>query len=122
MGFSQGGMLTFTLATHHPEVVGAAFPLAGWLPPSLMPEARRAHTRYPTIRAMHGADDPILPSARTELAADELSRRGYAIELLTFDDVRHEMSVEMWRHLEKWVVHEVRERLRTGRRVRGGMA
>ncbi len=31
-GFSQGGALTFALALHHPRVVGAAFPMGGWVP------------------------------------------------------------------------------------------
>jgi len=119
MGFSQGGMLTFALAVHHPEVVGAAFPLAGWLPPSLMPEHRRAHARYPAIRALHGEDDPILPVERTEVSAADLTDIGFEVELVTFEDVPHRMNRDMWQRLRKWVAYEVRQRLIDGRRQRG---
>jgi phospholipase/carboxylesterase len=119
MGFSQGGMLSFALAVHHPEVVGAAFPLAGWLPPSLMPDGQRPHTRYPAIRALHGEDDPILPVSRTEVSARDLTDMGFEVELETYEDVPHRMSHDMWRRLEKWVAHEVRQRLIDGRPMRG---
>jgi phospholipase/carboxylesterase len=119
MGFSQGGMLTFALAVHHPEVVGAAFPLAGWLPPSLMPSEQRAQGRYPAIRALHGEDDRILPVERTEVSAADLEELGFEVELVTFEDIPHEMSHDMWQRLEKWVAHEVRQRLIAGERTRG---
>ena len=32
-GFSQGGLLTLTLAIHHDDMVSSAFPLSSWLPP-----------------------------------------------------------------------------------------
>lgn len=38
-GFSQGGMLSFTLAVLHPEQVGEAFPIAGLLAPPLLPSS-----------------------------------------------------------------------------------
>ncbi len=119
MGFSQGGMLTYTLAVNHPEVVGAAFPLAGWLPPSLMPEQRREHTTYPMIRALHGADDPVLSASRTVRATRELEARGFAATVRTFEDVPHEMSDAMWQHLREHVAREVRKRFIVGRRSIG---
>jgi phospholipase/carboxylesterase len=122
MGFSQGGMLSFTLAVDHPEVVGAAFPLAGWLPPSLMPSAPRPHTRYPAIRAMHGTDDPILRASRTRSAVTDLARRGYEVTLYEYEGVDHQMTPTMWRDLKKWVRHEVRLRLEQGERAVGPMA
>ncbi len=122
MGFSQGGMLTFTLAVEHPEVVGAAFPLAGWLPPSLMPSERRPETRYPPIRAMHGADDPVLGADRTERSVADLERSGYDVTLYEYDGVDHQMTPTMWRDLRKWVRHEVLIRLEAGTRAAGPIA
>jgi phospholipase/carboxylesterase len=119
-GFSQGGMLAFALATHHPEVVGAAFPVAGWLPPSLIPRAPIADRRHPRIRAMHGTDDSTLRIERTRAAVTELQKSGYQVELHEYD-VSHRMSAEMWRELRGWLRDEVRARVRAGERARGGV-
>ena len=54
-GFSQGGMLTFTLAARHPDLVLEAIPVGGWLPPPLWPES--APEPSPPITALHGTDD-----------------------------------------------------------------
>ena len=61
-GFSQGGILSFAVALHHPDAIAAAVPVAGALPPALssaapMPPA----THRPVIRALHGASDRVVP-------------------------------------------------------------
>lgn len=114
-GFSQGGMLTFTLATHHPEVLGAAFPVAGWLPPSLIPDAP-ATGRLPLLRAMHGTDDPVLLSRRTRRTVNQLRDHGFSIMYREFPAVGHEMNGEMRGVLRTWIRAAVRERIDTGRR------
>jgi len=119
-GFSQGGMLTFALAVHHPDVVGAAFPVAGWLPPSMVASAPAARGGHPRIRALHGTDDPMLPIERTRAAVAELSKSGYPVELHEYDSP-HEMSHAMWRELREWLREEVRARVRAGERARGGL-
>src|SRR5690606_9262370 len=48
VGFSQGGIMTFALATRFPQQFGAAFPMAGWLPPELYPEPKKGRT-FPYI-------------------------------------------------------------------------
>ena len=63
-GFSQGGLLSFTIAIEHPEIVGIALPLAGWLPPPLEPRTT-ATVHNPPIRALHGADDARIPAQPT---------------------------------------------------------
>jgi len=118
MGFSQGGMLTMALAVHHPEVVGAAFPLAGWLPPSLAPLGP-PNALQPPIRLMHGVGDDILPIGRTRESVRDLERRGFDVELLEFEHAEHLMTGDMWRQLRKWLRFELRKReleQRTGRR------
>ncbi len=52
VGFSQGGIMSFTLATRYPKMFSAAFPIAGWLPPALYPEPRKKQKfKYPYIYA-----------------------------------------------------------------------
>lgn len=103
VGFSQGGLLTFTLATHYPDVVSAAFPLAAWLPPALVPPYARDVFPYPRIRGVHGTADTVIPLGPTEELYDTLSGRGLDAELLTFDGVAHEMSEDMNTQLHEWL-------------------
>ncbi|MEZ4338748.1 MAG: hypothetical protein R3B82_19190 [Sandaracinaceae bacterium] len=64
-GFSQGGILAATLAVADPEAIERAYPIAGWIPPSLLPSAYDPFERHVPIHAFHGADDPVIGAART---------------------------------------------------------
>jgi len=107
VGFSQGGLLTFALATHHSDVVQAAFPLAAWLPPAMVPPYRREDLRYPRIRGMHGAVDTIIEPSPTEELYEMLEARGFEVELELFDDVAHEMTDAMNERLHAWLAEEM---------------
>jgi phospholipase/carboxylesterase len=102
-GFSQGGLLAYSLALHHDDVVGHAFPLSTWLPPPLEPLYKREDLRYPSIRSMHGALDPIIPVEPTRALVGRLRERGFDVELHEFDDVGHEMSAEMNALFHQWL-------------------
>ncbi len=107
VGFSQGGLLTFALATHHSDVVQAAFPLSAWLPPALVPPYRRDDIRYPTIRGTHGSADPIIALEPTVALYDELDRRGFDVRLEVFDGVGHVMTAAMNEQLHLWLQEEM---------------
>lgn len=98
-GFSQGGMLTFTLAVHHPEVVGHAIPIGGWLPPPLMPTERNKDTDYPPIDALHGTADRAVAYEPTQAAVDTLAERGFTVKLHTYEEVGHQITPPMRRDL-----------------------
>lgn len=103
-GFSQGGMLSFSLATRHPRAVGEAYPLAGWLPPGAMPTTRvRTSDHAPPIRAMHGTDDSIIRLAPTLRSVEGLRRLGWDVELHEFDGVGHGMTDSMNRRYGEWL-------------------
>lgn len=93
-GFSQGGLLTLTLALFHDDVVGEAFPLACWLPPPLEPLYRRSDLRYPRIRSMHGTADPTIPIEPTRQLFARLDTRGFDVRFVPFDSVVHTISDE----------------------------
>lgn len=93
-GFSQGALLTLTLAIHHDDVVGAAFPLASWLPPPLEPTYRREDLRFPPIRSMHGTADPVIPIGPTRELFSRLELLGYDVDLVEFEGIEHTMSGE----------------------------
>ncbi len=92
-GFSQGGILTFALAVHHPELVDAAFPVGGWLPPPLWPASKPART--PPIQALHGTADPAVEFAPTEQAVIQLKSLGFPVTLHAYPGVRHAIPPAM---------------------------
>lgn len=98
-GFSQGGMLTFTLAVHHPDVVGHAVVVGGWLPPPLLPAAPAEGVALPPIVALHGTADAAVPFLPTEQAVQTLVERGLRAELLRYEGAGHMISEPMRRDL-----------------------
>lgn len=100
-GFSQGGMLSFALATRRPELVAAAIPLAGVLPESLRtPTAPEA---APPIIALHGDADPVLPIGQARDTVGALKERGWNVTLLEYPGVRHQLRGDMQRELYRRV-------------------
>lgn len=106
-GFSQGGLIAYSLALHHDDVVGAAFLLSTWLPPPIEPLYKRSDLQYPLMRAMHGTNDPIIPVGPTRVLAARLRERGFDIELEEFPGVGHEMSPEMNELFHRWLERAV---------------
>ena len=112
-GFSQGGMLTWTLALHHEEV-GLALPIAGWVPPAARPD----DPRTPPTWAMHGTADPIVTIEPTRDWVRRLREAGNAVVLEEFDDVAHTVTPAMNALFETWLERAAVERapkLVTGR-------
>ena len=102
-GFSQGGMLTFALAVGHPDAVGDALPMAGWLPPQLTPDAPYEPERQVPIRSAHGTADPIVRFEPTRVLIDLLAGLGWNASLKPFEGVEHVMSPEMNAQFEQWL-------------------
>lgn len=102
-GFSQGGLLTYTLALHHDDVVGYAFPLSTWLPPPLEPLYKRDDLGFPPIRAMHGTSDPVIPIAPTRDLVSRLSELGFAVEFVEFEGAVHSMTEDMNALFHLWL-------------------
>lgn len=98
-GFSQGGMLTFALAMHHPEIVGTAIPVGGWLPPPMWPKAGPGDASFPKVVALHGTVDAAVPYEPTKLAVEALAGLGYDVTLRSFDGVPHAIPPPVAREL-----------------------
>ena len=108
-GFSQGGMLAFELAVHHPELVGGAIPVGGWLPPPLWPSVLPAHRPLPKIVALHGEIDAAVKFQPTLEAIAHLEKLGWPASLRRYPEVGHaippvvrrELYQQLQRALEK---------------------
>jgi len=98
-GFSQGGMLTFELAVHHPELVGGAIPVGGWLPPPLWPSALPAHRPLPKIIALHGEIDTAVKLLPTQEAVEHLETLGWPASLRRYPEVGHAIPPVVRREL-----------------------
>ena len=108
-GFSQGGALTFIVATHHPARVHAAIPLGGWLPEPLRSVSLPIGAHAPAISALHGEADTLVPLSPTKDAVDALQARGFEVELQGFSGVGHSIPTAMRR---RW--YELLTRYSTG--------
>lgn len=89
-GFSQGAALSYAVATRHPEVVGLAIPIGGWLPKDAWPKA--FGPKKPVILGLHGLDDTRVPVDSARELMEELSRNGYDAQLVVEPDVAHAVS------------------------------
>lgn len=98
-GFSQGGMLTLTLAVHHPERFSTAVAVGGWLPPPLWPNAPDAAQAGPHIAALHGTADAAVRFEPTQRSVQHLQSLGYAIDFAVYEGVPHVITPEMHRDL-----------------------
>lgn len=94
-GFSQGGILSFALATRYPAQFEAVFPIAGWLPPGLVPTEKLPGVKYPYIHAFHGGADTVVPTEKGRASVAALRKAGIAIEYTEFPGVGHEVTAEI---------------------------
>ncbi|APR87067.1 Phospholipase/carboxylesterase family protein [Minicystis rosea] len=94
-GFSQGGMLSFTLAVRHPEVVGAAFPVGGLLAPSLIPASWPMASVAPSIMAFHGDADERVPVTRDRDTIAKLRALGLDARIHEYPGVGHSIPPAM---------------------------
>lgn len=102
-GFSQGGLITLTMALYDDDLVGHAFPLASWIPPPLEPVDRRVDLDYPTIRSMHGTADAVIPVGPTRAMYERLAALGYDVELVEFPGVGHAITPAQNQLFHHWL-------------------
>lgn len=88
-GFSQGAMLAYTLAVRHPTKLGTAIPIAGWVPPQLLPRRMNSRLDLPLIDAIHGTDDPIVRVGPTRRSVRRLRQLGFDVDFEELSGVRH---------------------------------
>lgn len=91
-GFSQGGALSYAVATRHPEAIDAAFPLGGWLPRDAWPGDLSTAKKKPVVRGFHGLDDTRIPVDSARELVEALVKGGYDASLEVEPDVAHSIS------------------------------
>jgi phospholipase/carboxylesterase len=94
-GFSQGGILSFTLATIYPHLVEGAVPIGGWLPRFAWPERRVRGGRRPVVRAFNGDLDELSPPVDARQSVAKLDELGFDAEVRVYRGVPHAITPRM---------------------------
>jgi phospholipase/carboxylesterase len=99
-GFSQGGMLSYTLAVLHPESLGEAFPVGGLLAPPHWPSTWAVGKTQARIEAFHGDADRTVPIEVDRQTSVRLRAVGFTAELHEYPGVAHAVPADMRRDLQ----------------------
>lgn len=101
-GFSQGGMLSFAIASRHGDQVAYAFPVSGSCPGPLLPKDK---VKAAPLVAFHGTSDNVLAFKWGKGAVDAFKERGNDATLKVYPGVGHTISPEMrsdlWAEIQK---------------------
>ncbi len=98
-GFSQGGGMAHVLGLRYPETFAGVIEIGAAYPPLEWPFRKAAGERPPRFYIMVGERDDLL--RRNRAAAEGLSESGYAVKLVTFPDVGHDVPQPYREHLGK---------------------
>lgn len=93
MGMSQGGDLTLSLATTHPDIVTMALACAGRVLPAV--PAYAADVRLPRIVMMQGEKDVPVPVETARSDAARLRKARFDTTYVEYPGVEHTISPEM---------------------------
>jgi len=96
-GFTQGAILSFVMASRHPDAIVHAFPVVGACPEALLPKNK---ARAAPLTAYHGTADDILAIQVTRDAVNAFKREGNQAQLREYAGVRHTATDEMHADLD----------------------
>jgi phospholipase/carboxylesterase len=111
-GFSQGGILSFAMASRHPGAIARAFPVAGSCPGPLLPKDK---ARAAPISAFHGTEDDVLAIRWAREAVHAFQEQGNEATLREYPGVRHALPDAMRADLWSAIVSEIARTPASGR-------
>ncbi len=104
MGFSQGAILSYSVALTYPELVQAVVAMSGYISKQLLPENMNyERLKHLDFLITHGTDDPVIPFEWAKKSAEFLEanklnhrffgyRAGHGIDNQTFDEIKKFIS------------------------------
>ncbi len=103
-GFSQGGAIALHCALREPKPLGGLLALSTYLPlqATLDTELSSTNRKIPVMMA-HGTQDPVVPYAWGENAADALRERGYAVDWRSYP-MQHQVCMEQIADIRTWLL------------------
>jgi len=119
LGFSQGGVMAYSLGLHQPERFAALVALSTWLPPVVLESApnptaaqqlaplcgRRAVRPFP-IMVQHGTRDELIEVGRARQSVEALRPLYPAVTYREYD-MGHEISARSLTDLSSWLQEKV---------------
>ncbi|GJM11335.1 MAG: hypothetical protein DHS20C11_36110 [Lysobacteraceae bacterium] len=90
-GFSQGGTLAYVAAAYHGDQFSASVPISGSLAEDLPADTQPWSL---PIRAIHGADDELLPADWANGSVVSLQEHGFDASIEIFPDLGHGLNDE----------------------------
>lgn len=90
-GSSEGGHMAYLMASVHPDLVGGAVAVAGYLPQDLW-----SSEMAPTV-GLHGEDDTAVPFARTRDYWEAMQAQGAPLSTQSFPGVGHSVPTAVSR-------------------------
>jgi phospholipase/carboxylesterase len=111
LGFSQGGVMAYSLALAEPERFAAVAALSSWLPPELLPRlSLGGGLAAMPVLAQHGARDSMIQVDRARDSVERL-RQIHAPVTYREYDMDHEITPRSLTDLSQWLEYNV---LKTG--------
>lgn len=107
LGFSQGGVMAYSLALGEPERFAALAVLSSWLPQDLLAELPDvpASEQLPVL-IQHGSRDELVDVSRARQSVEKLRDLRIPITYREYD-MGHEISTRSLRDLSTWLQEKV---------------
>ena len=112
LGFSQGGVMAYSLALAEPSRFAALVALSSWLPPELQPHLPdMANATLPTL-IQHGSNDALVGVDRARKTVETL--RGQRLPLTYREyDMGHEINATSLSDLTHWLQNHIFSSIKT---------
>ena len=107
IGFSQGGVMAYSLALAHPERFAALGVLSSWLPKELLPRIaiNAAVQSLPTL-VQHGSEDPTIEIDRARTSVEILRQLKVPLSYREYP-MGHEISSRSLADLSVWLEEKI---------------
>lgn len=120
LGFSQGAIMSLTLALTQPELLAGAVPIAGRIPPEVEPWiVAPERTAGLPLLLEHGRFDQVIPIAWAHRARPILERQGVALDYHEYD-APHSITPSMLDDATAWLTARLDEPALRARGSSGG--
>jgi len=103
-GQSMGGVATWSLVLHHPEVFAAAVPICG------IGNPQRAAEIHCPVWAFHGAKDPTVPVSCSRDMVEAMKKAGLEVKYTEYPEGGHSVWTTAWseKELAPWLFSQRR--------------